>query len=436
MASTTGAGPATWGVSVSGAATVDVVFPPEPLTAGRARRTVREALEASGATHLRDVAELVVSEVVTNAVVHAGTPITVRVAAEPDAVRVEVEDGSLRMPSRREWADTAGTGRGLRIVDEHADRWGSDRTAGGKVVWFEVGMPTVPVLRRPSAPDLPSREVQIEITLVAMPLLMHRAWQEHAATLLREYLLYAVGRDARALDDHAAASSALSVLDEQVPRPRLPAEPDALMASSVEPAVTADAVSLSITASSVRQFEVLDDLLVRAKAAAEGGLLLSPPTQPEMAEMRAWLCGEVAGQAGTADPTPWRARTDVRVARVTDAARPRVFRDLSRADEPSIAMDDTSVIVAATPEAVDFLGYRREADLLGRRILAVVPPRYHQAHIAGTTLHVTHGRDVLLNQWITVPMLRADGSEVEVDLHVESRRLDGDVRVFVAHLRW
>jgi hypothetical protein len=85
---------------------------------------------------------------------------------------------------------------------------------------------------------------------------------------------------------------------------------------------------------------------------------------------------------------------------------------------------------------VEHLGYAREDDLLGRRILVVVPARFHQAHIAGTTLHATHGRDVLLGQWIDVPMVRADGTEVPVGLCVQARRLDGNVQVFGARVRF
>lgn len=437
-------GPGASGVSVSGAASVDATFPAEPPTAGRARRTVREALAGAGATHLSEAAELVVSELVTNAVVHAGTPIGVRVTAEPTAVRVEVQDGSHRMPVRRGWTETAGTGRGLRIVDEHADRWGADPTDDGKVVWFEVGRPTAPVARPAPAPQRSARDARdtrdgqdgpIEVTLREVPLLMHWAWQEHAATLLREYLLYALERDDRALDDHAAASTALSLLDEQVPRPLLPGEPDALMASAVEPGVTAAEVSLALDETAVRHFEVLDDLLVRARAAAEAGRLLSPPTQPEMAEMRAWLCGEVARQARAGDPMPWLARTDADTARRTVRVPPPAVRAQLDTERSMIAMDDTGVIVAVTEDVVEALGHRDESDLVGRRVLVVVPTRFHQAHIAGTTLHATHGRDVLLDRWIEVPMLRADGTELGVGLRVQPRRLAGDVHVFVADVR-
>jgi PAS domain S-box-containing protein len=422
------------GVSMSGSVITEVAFPAEPTSPARARRAVRKALAAVDATHLGEVAELAVSELVTNAVVHAGTQVRVRITAEPTAVRVEVGDGSPRLPVLRGWTDTAGTGRGLRIVDQHADRWGAGRVDDGKVVWFEVGRPVTPIQPRPDALALPPT-ARVDIMLLDVPLLMHWAWQEHAATLLREYLLYALERDGRALDDHVAASSALGLLDEQVPKPELPSQPDALMASAVEPVVSAAKVTLRIPTSSVPHFLVLDDLLVRAVDAAQDGRLLSPPTQPEMAEMREWLCGEVVRQAGAAEPTPWLARTDVRTVLDPASARAQVIGRLVDTDQAMIATDDTSVIVAVTPSVIAFLGYAAESDLLGRRILAVVPARFHQAHIAGTTLHVTNGRDALLNQWITAPMVRADGTEVLVGMHVHSHRLDGDARVFLARLR-
>jgi PAS domain S-box-containing protein len=207
------------------------------------------------------------------------------------------------------------------------------------------------------------------------------------------------------------------------------------MASSVEPEVTAARVTVRVPTSSIPHFGVLNDVLVSAVAAAHDDRLLSPPTQPEMAEMRAWLCGEIVGQTNAAPPTPWRPATDVRAVLGANTARTRAYRELAASEESLIATDDTSVIVAVTPDVVELLGYRDEADLIGRRVLAVVPARFHQAHIAGTTLHVTNGRDVLLDRWLTVPVVRADGIEVPVGLHVTSRLLAGDVRVFVAHLR-
>jgi len=220
-----------------------------------------------------------------------------------------------------------------------------------------------------------------------------------------------------------------------LPRPQLPADPNALLASSVEPSVTADDVVLLVPTASVPNFAVLDDLLGRAVDAAKRGRLLGPATQPEIVEMREWLCGEVARQGGHEEPTPWVARSDVRSSFRADSAWARIRRELGGSAEPLIATDSTCVIVAVTPSVVQFLGYRDETDLLGRRILVVIPTRFHQAHIAGTTLHATNGRDVLLHQWLTLPVVRADGTEVPVQLHVQPRRLHEDVSVFVARFQ-
>ena len=417
------------------ARSVELTLPAEPITAGQARLAVRQALEDAGASHLREVAELLVSELVTNAVVHAGTKVSLRITTEPASIRVEVQDGSSRLPIRRTWTDTAGTGRGMRIIDEHADRWDVHLTDDGKVVWFEIGQLADAFVLNSSGTDLKLAPDAVEVTLLDMPLLMHWAWQEHAATLLRDHLLYALEKDPKALDEHAAASTALSILNEHLPAPQLPAEPAALMASSVEPFVTAASVRLCIPADAINHFKILDDLLVRAVAAADAGHLLSPPTQPEMMEMRTWLCGEVARQARGAEPTPWRGQTGLQAVLDPGSVRPRACQALADSDDALIATDDCSIIVAVTQSAVDFLGYASEADLLGQRVLVVIPQRFHQAHIAGTTLHVTNGRDALLNQWISVPITRADGTEVPVSLHVISRRLQADVHVFIAQLR-
>ena len=138
---------------------------------------------------------------------------------------------------------------------------------------------------------------------------------EHASALLREYLLFAIEHEPQALEEHALASDALRLLETQIPRPRLPADPTALMASSVDPEVSADRVQLLVPVAAVPHFAVLDRLLTQSVRAASAGLLLGPATQPEIIEMREWLCGQVSSQADGAEPIAWVARTDVRVPR-------------------------------------------------------------------------------------------------------------------------
>jgi PAS domain S-box-containing protein len=283
------------------------------------------------------------------------------------------------------------------------------------------------VSQRPGVPA-------VRVTLRDVPLLMHWAWQEHAHSLLREYLLFALDTEPAVVERHAEASEALSLLHEQLPRPELPDDPDALLADTLEPGVTAGEVVVEVPARSVRHFATLDDVLGRAVDEADAGRFLGPPTQPEISEMRAWFCEEVARQAsGAAAPRPWRARSDARATVADGGLLLERYAELTGSDGDVLVTNEASVIVAVSPTVAAFLGYRDASDLVGRRVIAVVPPRYHQAHIAGTTLNATNGRDTLLGVRLTVPVVRADGAEVPVGLCVTPRILDG-TRVFVADL--
>jgi anti-sigma regulatory factor (Ser/Thr protein kinase) len=117
----------------------EVSLPPHPASVGRARRFVREQLGALDVQDPGGNAELLVSELVTNAVKHAGTYLTVRVVRDGDGARVEVLDGSTMMPGLRVVTVGSSSGRGLTLVEHFARDWGAERTPAGKVVWFVVG---------------------------------------------------------------------------------------------------------------------------------------------------------------------------------------------------------------------------------------------------------------------------------------------------------
>ncbi|MCW2739555.1 ATP-binding protein [Nocardioides sp.] len=427
---------------MSDAVAASLVLEADLRNVGRARAMLCDAMSRSGAEHLVDSATVALSEMVTNAFVHVGGAVHVHVWATADAVRVEVEDGSTDMPAKRHYAATAGTGRGLQLMDDLADRWGAVERPVGKTVWFEIGDVGGRFDKRWEGADAAKDGVIggarciSSMTLRHVPMLMHVAWQEHAATLLREYLLHVIGEDDSILERHAHASSAMNLLHDQLPAPVLSEEVGALMANAVEPKVTADEVVLRIPAQSVAHFKTLDELLRSAIAEARAGLFLSPPTQPEIDEMRQWMCSEVARQAGgDTTATPWVARTDVRATLSDQAALTVTYSEFANVDESLLATDEASIIVAASRSALDLLGYERADELLGRRVIVVVPARFHQAHIAGTTLHATNGRDNLVGVPITVPMVRADGSEVSVHIEVRAERLNDDQRVFVARFR-
>jgi anti-sigma regulatory factor (Ser/Thr protein kinase) len=101
-----------------------------------ARALVRAAL-ADHSDEFIHRAELITSELVTNAVIHAEPPIELRIAVDSGRVTVAVLDSSEGQPVVRHPGERASHhGRGLLIVDDLADVWGVDKTDKGKTVWF------------------------------------------------------------------------------------------------------------------------------------------------------------------------------------------------------------------------------------------------------------------------------------------------------------
>lgn len=135
----------------------------DPAEVGRARRWARSRLVGSGIRDDEPLAEtliLLISELVTNAVVHTGCPAVLRMLfgstgapGNAGTVRVEVADASCRPPQQRhaEGEDTGG--RGLELVDGLADRWGWQPEGAGKRIWCEVdrGIPLIQVQMQPCA---------------------------------------------------------------------------------------------------------------------------------------------------------------------------------------------------------------------------------------------------------------------------------------------
>lgn len=114
---------------------------PDPAEVGRARRWARSRLAGCGVgvdEPLADTLVLLISELVTNAVVHTGCPAVLRMLFGGPGVRVEVMDTSDCPPARRHAEDSETSGRGLELVDGLADRWGWQREATGKRIWCEI----------------------------------------------------------------------------------------------------------------------------------------------------------------------------------------------------------------------------------------------------------------------------------------------------------
>jgi PAS domain S-box-containing protein len=403
---------------------------------------IRELLATSDRDDLVETAVLLVSEVVTNALLHAGTPIDVAAYLDDDGLHVEVGDGSLHLPVRRRYASTAGTGRGLLMLEQMVDDWGVSQHQRGKTVWFRLD-----VGDRETGPAVVGRAVEesvdggspgspetVDVELRNVPLLLHEAWREHAEALLREFLLASLDDEGEVdpIQMHAEATDAIAVLEEHIPRLDVDVEPDQLMQGVTEPFVSVPRLVIPVPVASLPHFRTLDRTIDASLELARRGITLTPPTQPEIQVFRRWLCRQVLDQAAGAEPVPWSVEGDL-------PPQPRFalewdLGEVAAAEAGLIAADEANRILAVSGPVLELLGYDDPVQLLGRRLVAIIPERFRQAHVAGFTMFLLTGRRPLLGRSVQVPALRRDGTEVLVDLRVEVRAAGEGRRLFLAEL--
>jgi serine/threonine-protein kinase RsbW len=116
-----------------------VELAPKPASVRSARVFTAGVLGDDGVeASVIELAVLLVSELVTNAALHAQRKIRLTVYVDSHWVRVEVEDEGQGEPVLRPPAPTSLHGRGLAVVEQLSTDWGTDRHDGRKVVWFEV----------------------------------------------------------------------------------------------------------------------------------------------------------------------------------------------------------------------------------------------------------------------------------------------------------
>ncbi len=134
---------------------------PKLTAARRARSLIRRPLRQWGLTDLLPAAELVVSELVTNAVRYTQSKISLRLVLE-GGLFCEVLDDSAAPPRLRQAGEDDERGRGLQVVSQIAQRWGTRRTGSGKVVWCELAVPpgraATPVIGESAGIRIPTGE--------------------------------------------------------------------------------------------------------------------------------------------------------------------------------------------------------------------------------------------------------------------------------------
>jgi anti-sigma regulatory factor (Ser/Thr protein kinase) len=188
-------------------------YPPDPVVLASARSFAADRLRAMGLSEVQDDVQLLLTELITNVIIHARTDFEVRLKASGAGVRVEVVDGNPTMPAAGTLAPGALSGRGLTLVQSVANRWGAQHRKGdGKTVWFEVvpgevesapeaGIDALLAMWDDSADYPPSSDSGslVEVVVPDLPVQQLVAAKAHMEDLLREVQLVLLGNDQRPL---------------------------------------------------------------------------------------------------------------------------------------------------------------------------------------------------------------------------------------------
>ena len=294
--------------------------PAEPLAPGprgalQARRWVLDVCHEIGRPDLCDNAELAMSEVVTNAILHARPPVTVRLRGTRDHPRVEVRDGSSEPPTvgSGEGApallDELPTfGRGLSIVASSSQAWGAERDGGGKLVWF---VPAAVAPQKPTAgalsgwddePEEPSFEggAIITVQLLHIPPDALQGTLAHGAELRRELRLLALAHQ----DTYPVASDLSTFFSALARDYRGQLGGEALLTALRSGRSHLD-LDVKSGADTARRFDRLLELLDLADAFCRNERLLTLARSDAQVVFQAWLFGEFVRQANGEEPRPW-----------------------------------------------------------------------------------------------------------------------------------
>jgi anti-sigma regulatory factor (Ser/Thr protein kinase) len=332
------------GSSAAGAAAHTLVIAPDAACASVARRHVADVLRVLGRPELIDAASLGVTELATNAALHARTSATISVRLLPDGqVRIDVGDRSPVMPHEHPNRPTSAVGRGLRLV-ESLGRWGVDPLLEngrqvGKIVWFSPSDhlgPSPPVDRddRPDAAHGDARGVvgryltahdapagsgttTVEVRLLNFPLQVFVEAREHHDELLRELTLLSLRppealslRPPEARHARGPLPQRLNQLVDLLGR-RFGASGERGHQSRDSAIARGDLVAdltYQVTPGAVAALVHLDALMDEADRYCDDGWLLTMPCPELVVRFRHWYTDEFARQLAGRSPTPWDGR--------------------------------------------------------------------------------------------------------------------------------
>jgi anti-sigma regulatory factor (Ser/Thr protein kinase) len=285
-----------------------------PSGVHQARRWALEACSEIDRDDLAECAELGVSELIGNAILHGEPPVRMRMRGTPEHPRIEVSDGSRRPPvmpgptTRHPIDDPLITfGRGLDIVARCSTAWGADVDEHGKVVWFVPAADTrgqgvegviTGVDADRSDRKAPANHVHVEVREV--PLRTLHASRTQWSELRREVRLLSLAHEG----DYPLAKS-LSELFADLDRIlRDGIHSEAIASALASGAATTD-LRVDVPKASAETIEQFLDLLDLADEFCRKQRLLSLARTPEQRRFQRWLFGEFVRQERGESPRPW-----------------------------------------------------------------------------------------------------------------------------------
>jgi hypothetical protein len=295
----------------------ELVLPPHLQSVTEARRLVTDVVSRWHRPELGDSAALLVTELASNAVLHARTEFRV-VATLNHCIRLEVHDRSRTRPVVRRTQDgLAGTGRGLQLVARLSEAWGVDMN-GGKVVWCRICTPDVSdegavmevdldawleLDEEQAAREGSDDEPMFDIALRGLPVDVYRRASEHSAELGRELQLLTGVPDRGASLPHQLRRLIYELASRY--GPMNPTAERRLQEAVARGDEVVD-VHYRVPARTAEDVIALDAVLREVDEHCRAGRwLLTMATPPEAERFREWVFGEICDQIAGQPPRRW-----------------------------------------------------------------------------------------------------------------------------------
>lgn len=269
-------------------------------------------------------------------------------------------------------------------------------------------------------------DVRPRVQLRRFPVELFLASEEQWGALLREYMLRSLGAAEQPYDagEVGRANDALSEVGAALA--------EALGEDASTPPYPALDLTVDLVNATTGDFGMLQGILDDALRLARSGELLTLPSLPEVVSLRDWICEQVVEQTAGAESSAWRFSIGNDGPWSAPAAQWEGVAALAQ-NTSWLVGDDHNRIVAASTAALDLLGWD-EQELVGQRILAVIPPEWRERHVAGFTRSVVTGDDRLLHTPLPLAALTRSGEEVDITLTLSRHRARRGRTVYLARL--